>query len=193
MRGDSYTLREVSELLGVSKRTLQRRIREGAFPGRFLAPGRHGLETRIPAEDVERALDEIRRGGRPPALEAGLTEMRLPTVTPARELEEHRRASIVTPSSLTHRDLETLRDAVLAIVREDRESLVAVIRETMESREKELSAVRSQLSTILTTVERIRARVEAREEKPLITNSPDGDDILRDIEELETLLGRLQH
>src|SRR5688572_8394939 len=108
MRGESYTLREVAELLGVSKRTLQRRIRDGAFPGRFLAPGRHGLETRIPAEDVQRALDDVR----PQKREAALTEMRLPTVPPTRELDESRRPPQAQTTALTHRDLEGLRDAV---------------------------------------------------------------------------------
>jgi excisionase family DNA binding protein len=64
MADDSYTLREVAELLGVSKRTLQRRMQEGAFPNRFLSPGRHGLETRIPADDVRLVLEDLRRHGR---------------------------------------------------------------------------------------------------------------------------------
>lgn len=201
MRADSYTLREVAELLGVSKRTLQRRIREGAFPGRFLAPGRHGLETRIPAGDVQRALDDLRRGTGRPQLMEGLTEMRLPTVTPTRELEETRAPSAAM-SALTHHDLEGLRDAMLAIVREDRESLLGVLRDALEAREREAGMLRAQLTAIQGGLERIRQRLDQRDEQdrrreagavPVGATDAEAEQVLRDLDALEALLGQLQH
>src|SRR5687768_9051991 len=83
---DSYSLREVGELLGLSRRALQRRIDEGAFPGRFLASGRNGLETRFPAPEVEREVElQKRRGWRRESVISD--EPNTPTITPARELE----------------------------------------------------------------------------------------------------------
>src|SRR5688572_8999471 len=139
MAEDSYTLREVAELLGVSKRNLQRRIQEGAFPSRFLSPGRHGLETRIPAEDVRRVLEDLRRHGREqPQTTAMSVRPRPsePTLYPDLPLESLVAAydsspvgpissSALAPSTLTSSDLESLRDAMLAIVREEREMFLA--------------------------------------------------------------------
>ena len=53
---ESYSLREVAELLGVDYATLERRVREGAFPGRFVVEGPSGPEMRVPVADVERAV-----------------------------------------------------------------------------------------------------------------------------------------
>lgn len=58
MAGDSYSLDEVSALLGVPVPDLVRRIEEGAFPGRFLTAD---WEMRIPVQDVRRAVDAMRR------------------------------------------------------------------------------------------------------------------------------------
>lgn len=58
MAGDSYSLEEVSALLGVPVPDLIRRIEEGAFPGRFLTAD---WEMRIPVHDVRRAVDAMRR------------------------------------------------------------------------------------------------------------------------------------
>jgi len=58
MAGESYSLDEVSALLGVPVADLVRQIEDGAFPGRFLTKD---WEMRIPAQDVRRAVDAIRR------------------------------------------------------------------------------------------------------------------------------------
>jgi hypothetical protein len=65
---NSYTLRETAELLGVERRVLQRRLQEGAFPYRFLAPGEDGLEIHIPAEDVDAVIEQMQSTPRPRAL-----------------------------------------------------------------------------------------------------------------------------
>ena len=168
MVGESYTLREVAELLGVSKRTLQRRIQEGAFAGRFLAPGRHGLETRVPASEVQRVLDDLRQGGAP-AGEAvrTLQETRLPTVTPSRELHESLVPYGEAPgSALTQSDLESLRDAMLALVREDRESFVAVVRESLLARDREMMALRAQVSALQSTLDKLRKTLDSGDGSP---------------------------
>ncbi|MCC7380420.1 MAG: helix-turn-helix domain-containing protein [Deltaproteobacteria bacterium] len=193
MRGESYTLREVSELLGVSKRTLQRRIREGAFPGRFLAPGRHGLETRIPAEDVRRALEDLSRAHEvPPAAEP---ELRMSTLMPARELQESRAPGMGMATALTQRDLETVRDAVLAIVREDRERLIGVLREAFEVKDREVAALRTQMAAVLAAVERVRQVVESAPVPAVSAGvapaSSDEGQVLRELEAIEAMLSRL--
>jgi excisionase family DNA binding protein len=176
---DSYSLREVAELLGVSKRTLQRRIQEGAFPGRFLAAGRHGLETRIPAEDLEHALDELRRQG---AGWRGTDEpvARSPTASPKRELESlvpysaYQTPEVVAPSSsaglghpsaLTQTDLESLRDAMLAIVREDREMFLGAIREALMMRDREIGDLQHELSSVRRALEGVRSGMEQIERR----------------------------
>ena len=58
MAGDSYSLEEVSALLGVPVPDLVRRIEDGAFPGRFLTAD---WEMHIPVQDVRRAVDAMRR------------------------------------------------------------------------------------------------------------------------------------
>lgn len=152
MRGESYTLHEVAELLGVSKRTLQRRIREGAFPGRFLSPGPHGLETRIPAEDVRVALDDARGMS-----DLGAGSRVLATRGDARgELRTNQPSGVGLAAS----DLEAVRDAVLAITRADRDMLLAALRDAVASRDRDLVAVQSQLSSLQGAVERLRRRID---------------------------------
>ncbi len=148
MRGESYTLHEVAELLGVSKRTLQRRIREGAFPGRFLSPGPHGLETRIPAADVRVALEDARGASELPG--------------EGRSLVMRGETRPTTPSAigLAASDLEAVRDAVLAITRADRDVLLAALKDAVASRDRDLVAVQNQLSSLQGAVERMRRRID---------------------------------
>lgn len=143
MREESYTLQEVAELLGVSKRTLQRRLRDGAFPSRFLAPGPHGLETRIPAADVRRALEDARSLVPDPSAMSGLV-----------------RAAPVAPQAIAAADLEAVRDVVLTITRSERESFLAAIREVSAARESELAGLRRQLAAVHGAVEALRGRIE---------------------------------
>ena len=65
MAGDSYSLDEVSSLLGVPVADLVRKIEEGAFPGRFLTSS---WEMRIPVRDVRRAVEQMRAASGPRAL-----------------------------------------------------------------------------------------------------------------------------
>lgn len=163
---DSYTLREVAELLGVSKRTLQRRIREGAFPGRFLAPGRHGLEMRIPAADVLEALDALRYAGEESVPGTGAAEPHaMATVTPSRELADAR-GSTSPPAALSHSDLVSLRDATLAIVREDRERFLETVREMLGTRDRQLADIHVQLSEITRALRRVQRRLRVRAATP---------------------------
>lgn len=231
---DSYSLREVAELLGLSRRALQRRIEEGAFPGRFTAAGRSGLETRVPSEDVERELELRRRRGQSSpgwrraeredesiaSSEAGSARPEV-TVTPSRELESlvpYRRAEIVESgslgsggpgSALTQSDLESMRDAMLAIVREDREMFLSVVREALVARDREIVTLKHDLATMQRTMEGVRSGLEAIERRlsargeqtidaqvwaDLLAgesseSSVDVDALLREISELEQLLG----
>ncbi|MFO0723764.1 MAG: helix-turn-helix domain-containing protein [Myxococcota bacterium] len=169
MRGASYSLKEVADLLGVSKRTLQRRIREGAFPGRFLAPGPHGLELRIPAEDVKTALESVRPDERP-----------LPTVVPSRYATPNEEESDAL-------DLETLRDAVLAIAREDRSQLIAALETALAARDQEIVALRQEITRL---AELIRMLLEQRQDRALPRTV---EDPLAELVALEGLVRSLIH
>lgn len=195
MAAESYTLREAAELLGMSKRTLQRRIQEGAFPGRFLASGRNGLETRIPSEDVKNALEELRRRGhsswarpssdspvRPEVAKRLGTNV---TVTPGRELESlipyetpelvsGAASSVVSvpaaavpagPSALTQSDLESLRETMLAMVREDREMFLGAVREALMVRDREIVSLRREVTGMRRAVEAVRGGLESMERR----------------------------
>lgn len=224
MAGDSYTLREVAELLGVSKRTLQRRIQEGAFPNRFFAPGRHGMETRIPAKDVRRVLDDLRRHGpaeprraisvRPrPAMER--------TVLPNEPLDDLIPSYDATPvdhisssplgaaSSLMPNDLESLRDAMLGVVREEREMFLAAVRSALTLRDREIAGLKDELGRLREVMEGVRSGVERMERRvrtqaeeaeaeawldllvPQTGPGVDVDSILHELGELESMLGVL--
>jgi len=171
---DSYSLKEVAERLGVSKRTLQRRIREGAFPRRFLAPGRHGLETRIPAADVRTALD----AGHEP-LSAQLV--------PKSALALAGSASALSPA-----DLESVREAALSIARHERETLLLLFRESLDAQAQESAQLRDQLAMVTRSVDRLRQRVEeSLETRPQDGAPASSDSGARLLGEIEALLARL--
>jgi excisionase family DNA binding protein len=199
MPGESYTLREVAELLGVSKRTLQRRIKEGAFPGRFLAPGRHGLETRVPAADVQRALEDLgarHPGSYPPA-----------PASPAQDVREEQLVPYHSgPTALTHNDLDALKDSMVALVREDRQQFLATVQDALDDRTRELSALRGQIAGLQGAVDRLRRKLESGE-LAMPSSRPsdlvlepsasdrrafDVDAVLKEIQEIEDLLDTLQ-
>ncbi len=48
----SYSLKESAEFLGISKRTLQRKLKDGFFPGRFLTDTKFGMQIRIPRSEL---------------------------------------------------------------------------------------------------------------------------------------------
>jgi hypothetical protein len=229
---DSYSLREVAEILGLSRRALQQRIEQGAFPGRFTAAGRSGLETRVPSEDVERELELRRRRGQSAwrradeggEEEAGSSSEAKGTITPTRELESlvpYRTPELVESSTgsgsgasggaLTQSDLESMRDAMLAIVREDREMFLSVVREALVARDREIVALKHDLTAMHRTLEGVRNGLEAIERRllekrggdqtidaqlwtDLLAAGPadasvDVESLLREISELEQLLG----
>ena len=200
---ESYTLREVAELLGISKRTLQRRIQEGAFPGRFLAPGRHGLETRIPADDVRRMLNELRRHGQAAWRESPASGVYEDGLVRVQDLPLAARSE--AEGSLTFRDLDSLRDAVLAIVREEREEFMRAVRGLLESKEREVSKLREEVSRVHGVLESVRGEIRDvrlalnRESKKegwsevmgVSTDSVDVDSLLRQMGELEAMVNSL--
>jgi len=178
---DSYTLKEVAELLGVSKRTLQRRIREGAFPHKFLAPGRHGLETRIPAGDVRLLL------------EAGRAQ---DSIAANRTLVPQSTALALT-GGLTAGDLETVRETVIALARQERESVLQLVQQSLDAQEQEAAALRSQIASVQSAVDRLRRRLEAWIEAPSAPYPSDPPSTRSDdygsslLGEIEALLSRL--
>ena len=48
----SYSLKESAEFLRISKRTLQRKLKDGFFPGRFLTDTKFGMQIRIPRSEL---------------------------------------------------------------------------------------------------------------------------------------------
>lgn len=163
MAEESYTLPEVADLLGISKRTLQRRIQEGAFPGRYLAPGVAGLEMRIPAADVVRAQRELAREATP--------EMTR-TLAPA-PIEDRRDSLLPRPgevaaisSAPVFREaveigsVEQIRRAVVELVREEREMFLGAVRDALIVRDRELNELRSEIESLRSSVDGVRSVVE---------------------------------
>jgi hypothetical protein len=162
MTQESYSLREIAELLGVSRRTLQRRLQEGAFPGRFLALGKDGLEIRVPGSDVQHLL------GSEPGSESdwAVPSPRRPNDSlvpfaagPAAPISQ----PPVYTSALTSNDLESLRDAMLAIVREERESFMVAVRDALEARDQEIAQLRAEVAQTRGSVDRMSRALESVE------------------------------
>lgn len=216
MAEESYTLPEVADLLGMSRRTLQRRIQEGAFPGRYLAPGVGGLEMRIPAADVVRAQRELAREATP--------EMTR-TIAPA-PIDDRRDSFLPRPgevaaisSAPVFREavetgsVEHIRRAVVELVREEREMFLGAVRDALVVRDRELTELRSEIEALRGSVEGVRNAVErfgtelqrewrAREDRPAawseVLGVPkngggalDVDSLLRELGELEALVDGL--
>ncbi len=213
MSQESYSLKEVAELLGMSRRTLQRHLQEGAFPGRFLALGSDGLEIRVPGEDVRQLL-EGERGASPPSsaytmpIPGRLSE--LDSMVPYRpQVPEPVSAPPLYTSALTHSDLESLRDAMLAIVREERESFMGAVRDALVARDREIDRLRETVAGLRQSVDGMRGGLEAVERKVsaawqaseirpwswaealggLEPEGVDVDRLLRELGDLEALLG----
>ena len=210
MAEDSYSLREVAELLGISKRTLQRRIQEGAFPGRYLAPGPEGLQMRIPAADVERARAESGDGHPTRTLVPGAMKDSLLPYRPG-EVETISSAPIYR-DSVERTGVEELRSLVLGVVREEREMFLTAIRDALIVRDREIAELRGEITELRGSVERMHEGVErferllesewrAQAERPAawteLLGVPangggvDVDLLLREIGELEAMVGHL--
>lgn len=155
-------------MLGISRRALHKRLREGIFPNRFLAQGRQGLETRIPASDVEAVLYALReRGSQRPAGSSLPTVFRHPSPLPVDDEPETDTPSILpVPRAelLPQRiDTEQLRDVLLQVVREDREQVVRALKGALAARDEELHGLRTQMVEVHRAVERLRERIEGWE------------------------------
>lgn len=212
MSQESYSLKEVAELLGMSRRTLQRHLQEGAFPGRFLALGSDGLEIRVPAEDVRQLLEGERGVSAASAytmpIPGRLSE--LDSMVPYRpQVPEPVSAPPLYASALTHSDLESLRDAMLAIVREERESFLGAVREALVARDREIERLRETVAGLRASMDGMRGGLEAVERRVsaawqasevrpwswaealggLEPESVDVDRLLRELGDLEALLG----
>ncbi len=180
MAVSSYNLDQAAHMLGVSRGALQKKLLQGGFPGRFLAPGAQGPELRLPAREVEKARGSVVEMA--PRVEA-------PIVEPPR-----------APSGLTSNDLEVLRDALLAIVREEREVFLGALRDWWGGRESELKFLREELAGLRRAaeaqhdvLERLERRGESRrpELAEVELGTVDVEGMLRELGELEVLIGGL--
>ena len=195
MTAESYSLAEVAELLGVSKRTLQRQIRDGAFPGRFLAPSPHGMEMRIPAGDLSRAGNTDESTPSQPPRDSEWSEGQLATLS----------NGPVSSTSLSPIGLEDFRESLLSIIREERSAFLAEVRSALARRDDEergeLAAVRGAVEELREEVGRMR---DVLSEGPAVsvTQEPrwaealggssselDVDGLLSELGELEAMLG----
>lgn len=148
MSAESYSLAEAAELLGVSKRTLQRQIRDGAFPGRFLAPSAQGMELRIPAVEVARA------GGHRDSMMLRATseiEWSEKPLAPVSDLPVRSAGN-----GLSTGDWLELREGIVALIREERAVFLAEVRAAIERHE---AASGSQLVALHQTIEKIGEEV----------------------------------
>lgn len=199
---ESYSLREVAELLGVDYATLERRVREGAFPGRFVVNGPNGPQMRIPATDVER-LTGIGRA--PEWRQRRGAESLVPY--PASEVDSISSVPVQRAvSSLSRSDLESLRDAFVAAVRTEREWMIESVQEALAERDRTIDELRQEMSSMRRAVEattsaldRVEGRLRAMwrgSEGPgwaEVLGAGDGervdvDALLREVGELEALL-----
>ncbi len=179
MSTESYTLRQVAELLGLTRRALQQRIHAGAFPGRFLAMGPDGPEMHVPARDVEQLLEASRGRGRD-WVEATQVDQQARSLPPGQasligprdddevflrlsdgELEVA--SSPAYPSPLAEPDLEALRAWVIAAVREERAAVVAGLREALQARDHEVGRLRDEIVGLRRVMEQTASGVKALE------------------------------
>lgn len=201
---ESYSLREVAELLGVDYATLERRVREGAFPGRFVVEGPSGPEMRVPVADVERLTGV----GRPASSwRPGRRPMESLVPYPASEVESissvpgHR-----VVSGLSRSDLETLRDAFVSAIRSEREWMIESMQEALAERDRTIYELRQEMGSMRRAVEaatsaldrvegRLRAMWRGGDEPgwaevlgAVDAERVDVDALLREVGELEALL-----
>ena len=183
---DSYSLQEVAERLGISRRTLQRRIKEGEFPRRRLEQTKSGWETRIDANDVE---DALRR-------ESGSY------------YSADRRRGSQDGSSLSREDLEWLSSTFLQAVHEERQVFLDAIREISETRSYEFKALESHIEKLEQTVESLQDKLQNPMDAPMLLEAPlfnasrlpavieeqrqvdpESEILHRELDELEQMLG----
>ena len=121
-----------------------------------------------------------------------------------------RTSSPLAPGGLTANDLESVRDTMVAIVREEREMFLAAVRSALTLRDREIAGLKDELSRmrdvmdgVRSGVERLerRVRAEAKRESDLELaqwmealgkGSVDAEAVLRELGELESMLGALE-
>lgn len=194
MSAESYSLAEVADLLGVSKRTLQRQIRDGAFPGRFLAPSPHGMEMRIPAADVASAGN----------LRGALSVREASADWSADEVSVI--SSLPAPRSegVESRELEVLRDGLIELVRDERAEFLSEVRAVIEGRDtaqrQELQAMRETVGEMARQLGELRSQLKVETTQVADGESwaeslggqasdLDVDGLLSELGELEAMLG----
>ena len=195
MSAESYSLAEVAELLGVSKRTLQRQIRDGAFPGRFLAPSAHGMEMRIPAVEVAHAggVRDVVSVEAAPEVDWNETDMTVVSSVPGP-------ANV----SMSGNDLEVLREGLVEVIRDERARFLAEVRAVIQehgvAQRSELESIREAVGEVAEQLGRLRTEVA---ERATVQDVRDGwaavlggqpseldiDSLLSEIGELEAMLG----
>ena len=193
---DSYSLREVADLLGVDYPTLERRVREGAFPGRFVVNGPGGPEMRIPAADVERLTSVGRRP----------VETLVPYEATSALSEISSSPRIL--SGLSPTDLAHLRDAFVAAIRAEREWLVEAVQDALSERDRTIEQLREEVGSMRRAVEAASSALERVDERlravwrqddeprwaELFGNDQlenvDVDALLREVGELEACSGK---
>ena len=137
MTADSYSLDEVAKILRITRRSLERRIQEGAFPGRYLAPGLYGLEMRIPVADVDR----LERGAQSLQEDSELPEGRSLVRRRNVELESQSREVIES-------DWPEVRGEVISTFSKERELVLGKVQELMASQKEEIVGLKSELLEI---------------------------------------------
>lgn len=197
MAGESYSLREVADLLGVDYRTLERRVREGAFPGRFMVNGPAGPEMRIPAADVDR-LTQV---GRRPV--ETLVPYEVSAIDGISSVPAQRGLS-----GLSHQDLAYLREAFVSAIRAEREWLIDAVHEALSERDRTIEQLREEVGSMRRAVEAASSALERVDERLRAvwrtddeprwaelfgadgSEQVDVDALLREVGELEALIGR---
>lgn len=161
----SYTLQEAAARLGITRRVLQRRIQDGEFPSRFMAPGPHGPELRIPADALPADAPGAESRAMIPAPTAIPTAPSAVGPAPDWGLTEAPQASPTTTqlSSLTHSDLESLRDAVIAIVREEREVFLDSMQSVLAGRDAPLEEVQREVQQANARLDRLQSNLQRME------------------------------
>lgn len=204
---ESYSLREVAELLGVDYATLERRVREGAFPGRFVVDGPSGPEMRVPVADVER----LTAVGRPAPAASSWRAARRPVESlvpyPASEVDAISSVPAQRAvSGLSRGDLESLRDAFVSAIRSEREWMIESMQEALAERDRTIYELRQEMGSMRRAVEaatsaldrvegRLRAMWRGGDEPgwaevlgAVSAERVDVDALLREVGELEAML-----
>ncbi len=164
---DSYDLKSAAEHLGWEVGTLQDRLRDGAFPGRFLVRTSGGTEMRIPRVDLEREASQPRA---------------VATTGP--------RAAVVV------RDDHALVEELRALVATDRGEVLQKMEAAFRERDGQIEALRKVVEDLKSSIGGLTlslppAASPAAEVEPFSVGPAEAidiDDLLADIQALESLL-----